>query len=72
MSQNPYFRPFRVEIPISNHAESDQRSKILYKHSKAKKFDFFAKKFFFINLRTLAKMLKFENAFSQKWFEQYR
>ena len=37
---------------------------------KLKKSDFFAKKIF--NLETLAKKPKFQSAFSQKMFEQYR
>ena len=42
--QKLYFQTFRAEVSFFNHAESDQRSKLLRKHPKTEKNDFFAKK----------------------------
>ena len=71
-----------AKIPIFDHVESRYQfltmRKVIngqkyYRNTQnLKKFDFFAKKIFLINLRTLAKMHKFENTFTQKRFEQYR
>ena len=41
----PLFYPFRAKILISNNAESDQRSKILRKHSNLKRYVFSQKQF---------------------------
>ena len=71
-----------AKIPIFDHVDSRYQfltmRKVIsgqkyYRNTQnLKNFDFFAKKIFLVNLCTLAKMPKFENAFSQKRFEQYR